>query len=293
MDPSERYRRSELIALGKKIGYVDVGRGDPIVFVHGIGGSAYGWRNVIPSLANYNRCIAVDLVGMGESANIEPSGQGTYDFETFYQYLDASLDMLDVDGDVILVLHDFGSLLGLEWARNHRNAIRGIAYAEAVIGPMALDDFPEDARELLRLLRGPDGEEAMFETDIFFDELLPRQSLRRLSPAERDSYYQRYEKGGETRRALRAALTLLPIEGNPLRMAVRATRQLEWLAASEIPKLFIDCEPGYISSPIAKRVSDFPNQARATVSSAHLPHEDSPMQLASVLLDWCQSIKPK
>ena len=66
--------------LGREMAYVEAGKGDPIVLLHGNPTSSFLWRNVIPHLEALGRCIAPDLMGMGDSDKLPNSGPGSYRF---------------------------------------------------------------------------------------------------------------------------------------------------------------------------------------------------------------------
>ena len=142
VSPLERYPKKYAQVLGKRMAYVEVGEGDPIVFLHGNPTSSYLWRNVIPHLEDRGRCIAPDLIGMGDSEKIEGAGPGSYRFVEHRRYLDAILEQLGVTENVTLVVHDWGSGLGFDWANRHREAMKGIAYMEAIVMPMTWAQFP-------------------------------------------------------------------------------------------------------------------------------------------------------
>src|SRR2546422_254790 len=128
--PADRHPRRRIRVLDTELTYVDTGSGDPIVFLHGNPTSSYLWRNVIPHVASRGRCLAPDLVGMGESGH---APGGSYRFVDHARYLDAWFDALRLDRNVTLVVHDWGSALGFHWARRHPERVRGIAYMEAIV----------------------------------------------------------------------------------------------------------------------------------------------------------------
>src|SRR5246127_1252893 len=144
---------------GNRMAYVDEGEGDSIVFVHGIPASSSLWRNVMPHLEGLGRLVACDLVGMGGSDKLDDSGPDRYHYAEQRDYLFALWDALDLGDRVILVLHDWGSALGFDWANQHRDRVQGIAFMEAIVTPITWSEFPDDFRELFQGLRSPSGEE--------------------------------------------------------------------------------------------------------------------------------------
>ena len=184
ISPDERYPKRRAEVLGSELAYVEVGEGDPIVFLHGNPTSSYLWRNVIPHLVSLGRCIAPDLVGMGDSRKLEPSGPDRYRFVEHRRFLDALLDSLAVRENVIFVGHDWGSALAFDWASRHRDAVQGIAYMEAIVRPLTWDEWPEAARGVFQGFRSPAGESMVLENNIFVERVLPASVQRKLSDAE-------------------------------------------------------------------------------------------------------------
>ena len=140
---------------GKRMAYVDEGQGDAIVFAHGNPTSSYLWRNVMPHLEGLGRLVACDLIGMGGSDKLHPSGPGRYHYAEQRDYLFALWDALDLGDNVTLVLHDWGSVLGFDWANQHRDRVRGIAFMEAIVTPRTSSDFPSDFREVFHAFGPP------------------------------------------------------------------------------------------------------------------------------------------
>ena len=140
----DTHPRQQANVLDTQMSYVDVGHGDPIVFLHGNPTSSYLWRNVIPFLTGLGRCLAPDLVGMGRSGK---SPTLAYRFADHARYLDAWFDAALPRENVVLVVHDWGGALGFHWARRHAVRVAGIAYMETIVAPIASwDDWPENAR---------------------------------------------------------------------------------------------------------------------------------------------------
>ena len=181
MNTDRRYSRSYAEVLGCRMAYVEVGEGDPIVFLHGNPTSSYLWRNVMPHLEGGGRLIAPDLMGMGDSAKLPDSGPDRYTFMEHRRYLDELLNQLGVSAQVTLVLHDWGSGLGFDWANRHRHAVKAIAYMEAIVRPSTWAEWPEAVRGLFQAFRSPAGEDLVLTNNVFVEQVLPGAVLRSLS----------------------------------------------------------------------------------------------------------------
>src|SRR5713226_8904727 len=178
------YQKKRQEVLGQEMAYVEVGSGDPIVYLHGNPTSSYLWRNVIPHVQELGRCIAPDLIGMGDSAKLPSSGPAAYTFVEHRRYLDGLLDRLDVRERVTFVMHDWGSALGFDWANRHRDSVKGLAYMEALVQPLTWDGFRPEMRPVFEALRSPAGEQMVLEQNMFVEQMLPRAMLRQLSDQE-------------------------------------------------------------------------------------------------------------
>ena len=213
---AERYPKRRVEVLGLEMAYVDEGQGDPIVLLHGNPSSSYQWRNVIPHLADLGRCIAPDLIGMGDSDKLPHSGPGAYRFVEHRAYLETFLDAVGVRDRVTLVLHDWGSALGFDWAYRHPGAVRGIAYMEAFVAPIrSWDDWPEEAVALFQAIRSEAGEAMVLERNLFVEEVLPTEVLRGLSDDEMAVYRRPYLEPGESRRPTLTFPREVPVAGQP------------------------------------------------------------------------------
>ncbi|MDP6953023.1 MAG: haloalkane dehalogenase [Alphaproteobacteria bacterium] len=281
-DPHPRKR---VAALDSEIAYVDTGKADgcPVVFLHGNPTSSYLWRNVIPHLAEGNRCLAPDLIGMGDSG---VSSDGDYSFATHARYLDAWFDAMDLR-DAVLVVHDWGSGLGFHWAHRNQDRIAGIAYMEALVKPVTWADWPDGAREFFQALRSPAGDDMVLTKNLFVEVLLPRAVARGLSDAEMAHYRKRFTEPGESRRPTLTWPRQIPIDGEPADVVAIAEGYSEWLASSDLPKLFINAEPGSILIGEQREFCRaWPNQTEVTVPGLHFIQEDSPDQIGEAVADF-------
>ena len=287
LSPSEPEKKT-LRVLGSKMSYVEMGEGDPIVFLHGNPTSSYLWRNVMPHLADRGRCIAPDLIGMGDSEKLEDSGPDRYTFLEHRRYLDAFLEAVGVDERVTLVIHDWGSALGFHWAERHRSAMLGIAYMEAIVGPIqGWDAWPENARGIFQGFRSEAGEEMILEKNLFIEAVLPASILRKLSDEEMAVYRRPFAEPGESRRPTLTWPRQIPIDGQPPEVVEICERYASWLEASDLPKLFINAEPGAIlTGEVRERCRRWPNQTEVTVKGSHFIQEDSPDEIGRAVREW-------
>jgi haloalkane dehalogenase len=282
-----RYEKRYATVLGKRMAYVEVGRGDPIVFLHGNITSSFMWRNVLPHLEDVARCIAIDNIGQGDSEKLRPSGPGSYRLGEHQRYVDGMLAALQVDRNVTFVVHDWGSQLGFTWAYNHPEAVKGIAYAQALVGNFSWDQWPPEVQSLFKRFRSPEGEELVLQQNFFVEKVLPAMVMRKLSDAEMDEYRRPFRNPGEDRRPTLTWPRELPIEGEPADVLEIMERNSAWLAISQIPKLFINAEPGAVLVGRHRDICrSWPKQTEVTVRGLHYLHEDSPDEMGAAVRKW-------
>ena len=285
---ADRYERRRVAVIDSEMAYVDTGTGDPMVFLHGNPTSSYLWRNVIPQVEGLARCLAPDLLGMGESGK---SPSGSYRFVDHSRYLDAWFEALGLTANVTLVGHDWGSALAFYWAHRHPERVKGIAYMEAVVQPVTWAEWPEAARAIFQALRSPAGEEMILEKNVFVERILPGSVLRTLSDEEMAVYRGPYLEPGESRRPTLTWPREIPVEGEPADVVEIVARYAEWLSASDVPKLFINADPGAI---LTGRQREFcrtwPNQREVTVKGVHFVQEDSPREIGRAIAEWYASL---
>jgi len=273
---------------GVAMAYVEVGEGDPIVFLHGNPTSSHLWRNVIPFVSDIGRCIAPDLVGMGDSAKLGDSGPGSYRFVEHRRYLDGLLERLGVTSDVTLVGHDWGSALGFDWGNRHREAVRGVCYMEAIVRPFASwDEFPEAARRIFQTMREEAGEEVVLDKNVFVERILPASVIGELSAAAMAEYRRPFIDAGEGRRPTLTWPREIPIGGEPADVADIVASYAEWLATSQVPKLFVNADPGSILTGSQRQFCrSWPQQVEITVPGIHYVQEDSADLIGAALAEW-------
>lgn len=272
---------------GKQMSYVEMGEGDPIVFQHGNPTSSYLWRNIMPHVAGQGRCIAIDLIGMGDSEKLEDSGPERYTFVEHREYFDAALEALGVNDNVTLVIHDWGSALGFDWANRHRDQVKGICYMEAIVQPMQWDEWPDAARGVFEGFRSPAGEDMVLEKNIFVENVLPGSILRTLDEAEMAVYRRPFTQAGEDRRPTLTWPRQIPLGGEPADVVEIVADYADWMSANDLPKLFVNAEPGAI---LTGTMRDFcrtwRNQTEVTVKGNHFVQEDSPDEIGEALAQW-------
>lgn len=277
---------------GVRMAYIDEGEGRPILFQHGNPTSSYLWRNVMPHLEGLGRLIACDLVGMGESGRLSPSGPDRYTYQEHREYLFALWEHLDLGDEVVLVLHDWGSALGFDWAYQHQERIAGIAYMEAIVAPMSWDDWGDSPRRTFRGFRSPAGESMVLDDNLFVERVLPAAVLRDLDEEEMAVYRAPYRIPGESRRPTLSWPRQLPIAGEPAEVVRIVTDYGAWLARSPVPKLFVNADPGAILVRGPRRFCrTWPNQVEVTVPGAHFVQEDSPDLIGTTVAHFVQGLR--
>jgi len=272
---------------GKRIAYLEAGSGDPIVLLHGNPTSSYLWRNVIPHLEGLGRVIAPDLIGQGDSEKLpESEGPERYSFQVAFDYLDGLLKHIAADQNVTLVLHDWGSGLGFHWASQNPQAVKGVAYMEAIVAPLSWQDWPESARGIFQGFRSDKGEDLVLTRNLFVEGVLPSSVLRDLSKEEMAHYRGPFDTPANRQPTLNWPRQI-PIDGEPPHMVSLVEAYGAFMAESPIPKLFINAEPGSI---LVGAQRDFcrrwPNQTEVTVEGLHFIQEDSPEAIGRAIADW-------
>jgi len=277
--------------LGKRMAYVETGEGDPIVFQHGNPTSSYLWRNVMPHLADQGRCIAVDLVGMGDSDKLDDPGPGSYRYTEHRDYLFAAWQALEISSRVTLVIHDWGSALGFDWARRNPQAMLGIAYMEGIVMPVSWKDWPAAAASVFQGFRSAAGETMVLDKNLFIERVLPGSVIRHLSDEEMDVYRRPFRHAGEDRRPTLTWPRQIPIDGQPQDVCEIVEAYSGWLARTDLPKLFINAEPGAILTGRQREFCrQFENQEEITVPGIHFLQEDSPDEIGQAIASWRRRI---
>ena len=281
------HNKGKVTVKGRKMAYVEMGEGDPIIFLHGNPTSSYLWRNVMGHVKDLGRCIAPDLIGMGDSEKLPGSGPGSYRFVEHREYIDGLLDTLGVSENITFVIHDWGSALGFDWARRRPGAVKGVCYMEAIVKPVTWADWPDAARPVFQGFRSESGDEMILEKNLFVERVLPGSVIRDLTDDEMTVYRRPFLNPGEDRRPTLTWPRQIPIEGEPADVFEIVEGYGSFLSESQIPKLFVNADPGAI---LVGAQRDFcrtwPNQTEVTVNGTHFIQEDSPHEIGAALRDW-------
>lgn len=275
---------------GKQMAVYDSGSGQSVVFLHGNPTSSYLWRNIIPHVATTARCVAPDLIGHGDSDKLDDTSPGQYTFVQHREYLDGVLDALDLGDDIILVIHDWGSALGFDWANRHRDRVAGIVFMEAIVRPVTWDEWPELARPIFQAFRSDAGEEMVIEKNLFVEAVLPGSIIRDLESAEMDEYRKPFTEP-QHRRPTLTWPRQIPINGEPAEVVEIVQSYADWLSGASLPKLFVNADPGAILTGAQRDfVRSWPNLSEVTVHGNHFLQEDSPDEIGQAINDWMNGL---
>jgi haloalkane dehalogenase len=288
-------RKSFMDVLGHRMAYIDEGEGAPIVFLHGNPTSSYLWRSVMPALERRGRIIAPDMIGMGDSDKLGPEDPARYTFGRHYEFLDELFGKLGVTQDVTLVVHDWGGALGFDWARQHRDAVRGIAYMETIVAPFTTwDEWPDGVRELFQAFRSPQGEDLVLKQNVFVEGvLIGAGTMRELDVDEMAEHRRPFLNEGDDRLPSLMWPRQIPVAGEPPEIVRIVERYGRWLADTPgIPKLFVNAEPGVLLSGAQRDFCrTWPDQTEITVSGTHYIQEDSGAEIGQAIADWLPPLK--
>ena len=276
---------------GKEIAYRQQGSGEPIVFLHGNPTSSYLWRNITPYLHDQASCISMDLIGMGDSDKLDNPDTNSYRFEEHFYYVEKAIKALTNNKKITLVVHDWGSALGFHWSYKHPELIKGIAYMEAIVKEMTWDDWDKNAKSIFQGFGSDAGEKLVLEKNYFVEKVLPGSIIRMLDADEMNEYRRPFLSSGEDRRPTLSWPREIPIEGEPGNVCQIVNEYAEWMKTNNIPKLFINAEPGAITTG---KIRDFcrswKNQTEVTVKGIHFIQEDSPDEIGKALSKWYKEL---
>ncbi len=288
---SDPYERKRVAVLDSELAYVDTGSGDPVVFLHGNPTSSYLWRNIIAEVEGSARCLAPDLIGMGDSGK---NPVGSYRFVDHARYLDTWFDAVGLaqhTKNVTLVVHDWGSALGFHWAHRHQDSIKAVVYMEAIVCPLTWETFPEAARKVFQGFRSPAGEEMVLQNNVFVERVLPGSVARTLTEEEMAVYRKPYTEPGESRRPTLTWPRQIPIEGEPPDVVEIVEQYGQWLSSSDVPKLFVNADPGALLTGSQREYCrTWPNQKEITVTGSHFIQEDAPQEIGQAIVDLLRGL---
>ena len=285
------YKKKFISVNNKQIAYIEEGSGDPIILLHGNPTSSFLWRNVIPELVGSGRVIVPDLIGQGDSEKLPASeGAERYSLEIAYSYIDGLLESIGANENVTLVIHDWGSSIGFLWAMRHPAAVKGVAYMEGIVKPVSWVDWPESAVGIFKGFRSDKGEDLILNRNMFIEGVLPSSVIRSLSNAEMDAYRAPH-LGTDDRQPLLNWPRQIPIEGEPEDIVALVNEYGAFMAASDVPKLFINADPGSILvGPQREFCRSWPNQKEVTVKGLHFIQEDSPVEIGQAVANWLKTL---
>ena len=272
--------------------YIDEGEGDAIVFQHGNPTSSYLWRNIMPHLEGQGRLIACDLIGMGDSEKLTNSGPNSYNYFEHRDFLFALFEELNIGKKVVFVIHDWGSALGFDWSFQNQDRIQGIAYMEGIVKPVNWDEWPENATKVFQGFRSEAGEGMVLDKNIFVERVLPSSIMRELSEEEMDEYRRPFLNPGEDRRPTLSWPRQIPIQGEPKDVVEVVENYSNWLSSSDLPKLFINADPGSILTGKQREFCrSWPNQEEVTVKGTHFMQEDSPNEIGKAVSRFVSKLR--
>ncbi len=280
-------RKNYLPINGIPMAYVEVGEGDSIVFMHGNPTSSYLWRNIMPRAESFGRLIAPDMVGMGDSGKLPDSGPGRYSFAEHSRYLDGLFDELDLGDNITLVVHDWGGPLGFHWANRYRDRIKGIAYMETSVRPSAPGTSTEGGRRFTDMFKTEKMEQQVLENNFFVESLMFGGLKDNLTEADKDVYRKPYLTPGESRRPTLDWPRQIVVDGEPADLYVTLKAATDWMSTNDIPKLFINAEPGItLTGENREYCRQWHNQVEVTVPGTHFIQEQSSVLVGTALADW-------
>ena len=284
--------KKKITINNKTMSYIDEGEGDAIIFQHGNPTSSYLWRNVMPHLEGQGRLIACDLIGMGDSEKLTNSGPDSYNYFEHRDFLFTLLEELNIGKQVVFVIHDWGSALGFDWSFQNQDRVQGIAYMEGIVKPVTWDEWPENATKVFQGFRSEAGESMVLDKNIFVERVLPSSIMRELSEKEMDEYRRPFLNPGEDRRPTLSWPRQIPIQGEPKEVVEVVENYSNWLSSSDLPKLFINADPGSILTGKQREFCrSWPNQEEVTVKGTHFMQEDSPDEIGKAVSRFVSKLR--
>ena len=284
--------KKTMVINNKTMSYIDEGEGDAIVFQHGNPTSSYLWRNVMPHLEGQGRLIACDLIGMGDSEKLKNSGPDSYNYFEHRDFLFSLLEELNIGRQVVFVIHDWGSALGFDWSFQNQDRIQGVAYMEGIVKPVTWDEWPENAIKVFQGFRSEAGESMVLDKNIFVERVLPSSIMRELTEEEMNEYRRPFLNSGEDRRPTLSWPRQIPIQGEPKEVVEVVENYSNWLSSSDLPKLFINADPGSILTGKQREFCrSWPNQEEVTVKGTHFMQEDSPHEIGKAVSRFVSKLR--
>lgn len=275
----------------KKMAYIDEGNGDTFLFLHGNPTSSYLWRNIAPHVEDMGRVVIPDLIGMGDSEKLDGVDNEGYKYHGQYGYLTGLLENLDLGNDIHLIIHDWGSAMGFQFARENPDRVKSITYMEAIVMPLTWEQWPDAATKIFQLFRSDAGEELVLEKNFFVERILLADSATGYTDEEKAEYIRPFLEEGEDRRPTLTWPRQIPLDGEPNAVVEEVRKNAEFHKDSEIPKLFINANPGSILVGEQREFArTWKNQTEITVSGNHFVQEDSSEEIGTALRDFVKAL---
>ena len=286
-----KYTKKYKDIKNSKMAFIDEGSGDTFLFLHGNPTSSFLWRNIAPHVEDIGRIVIPDLIGMGDSDKLEGVGNPGYKYHGQYIYLTALMDELDLGDNIHLIIHDWGSAMGFQFARENQDRIKSITYMEAIVMPLTWDQWPDPATKIFGLFRSEAGEELVLEKNFFVERILLADSSTGYTEEEKSEYIRPFINPGEDRRPTLTWPRQIPLDGEPSEVVEEVRLNAEFHKESDIPKLFINADPGSILIGDQREFArSWKNQTEITVSGNHFIQEDSSEEIGAALRNFVESL---
>ena len=286
-----KYTKKYKDIKNSKMAFIDEGSGDTFLFLHGNPTSSFLWRNIAPHVEDIGRIVIPDLIGMGDSDKLEGVDNPGYKYHGQYSYLTALMDELDLGDNIHLIIHDWGSAMGFQFARENQDRIKSITYMEAIVMPLTWDQWPDPATKIFGLFRSEAGEELVLEKNFFVERILLADSSTGYTEEEKSEYIRPFINPGEDRRPTLTWPRQIPLDGEPSEVVEEVKLNAEFHKESDIPKLFINADPGSILIGDQREFArSWKNQTEITVSGNHFIQEDSSEEIGAALRNFVESL---
>ena len=286
-----KYTKKYAEINNKKMAYIDEGNGDTFLFLHGNPTSSYLWRNIAPHVEDIGRVVIPDLIGMGDSEKLDGVDNEGYKYHGQYGYLTGLLETLDLGNDIHLIIHDWGSAMGFQFARENPDRVKSITYMEAIVMPLTWEQWPDAATKIFQLFRSDAGEELVLEKNFFVERILLADSATGYTDEEKAEYIRPFLEEGEDRRPTLTWPRQIPLDGEPNAVVEEVRKNAEFHKDSEIPKLFINANPGSILVGEQREFArTWKNQTEITVSGNHFVQEDSSEEIGTALREFTKDL---
>ena len=286
-----KYTKKYKDIKNSKMAFIDEGSGDTFLFLHGNPTSSFLWRNIAPHVEDIGRIVIPDLIGMGDSDKLEGVDNPGYKYHGQYSYLTALMDELDLGNNIHLIIHDWGSAMGFQFARENKDRIKSITYMEAIVMPLTWDQWPDPATKIFGLFRSEAGEELVLEKNFFVERILLADSSTGYTEEEKSEYIRPFINPGEDRRPTLTWPRQIPLDGEPSEVVEEVRLNAEFHIESDIPKLFINADPGSILIGDQREFArSWKNQTEITVKGNHFIQEDSSEEIGAALRNFVESL---